>query len=132
MFRSLSSWCAFNEDDDNQPHNKREDDQDGDRDENVRTNGGTVIGFFHLSHPQPWDNSQRMYTVDATHITRPLLQTNTPAAGFYAPNGESGLSFPANQEKEQICGYFKKTREQNPSSGSRAVMPIIQLLTHSN
>ncbi|WP_254837548.1 IS630 family transposase [Natronomonas marina] len=108
---------AFDEDADDQPHNKREkdqDDEDWDRDEDIRTDGGTVIGFFDLSHPQPWDNSQRMYTVDDPHITRPLVKIDTPAAGFYALNGESVLSFPPNQEKEQICECFETIREQNP------------------
>ena len=108
---------AFDEDAADQPHNKRDgdqDDEDWDRDEDIRTDGGTVIGFFDLSHPQPWDNSQRMYTVDDPHITRPLVKIDTPAAGFYALNGESVLSFPPNQEKEQICECFETIREQNP------------------
>ena len=53
------------------PEQKREDDEDEEdweRDEEVQTDGGTVVGFFDLSHPQPWDNSQRMYTVDDPHI----------------------------------------------------------------
>ena len=55
-----------------------------------------------------------MYTVDDQTITRPLLKIDTPAAGFYALTGESVLSFPPNQEKEQICDCFEKIREQNP------------------
>lgn len=109
---------AFDEEALEQPHNKREDDaddEDWDRDENIRTDGGTVVGFFDISHPQPWDNSQRMYTVDEPHIERKLVKIDTPAAGFYALNGESVLSFPPNQEKEKICGCFEKVREQNPA-----------------
>ncbi|RKS75847.1 transposase [Haloarcula quadrata] len=109
---------AFDEEALEQPHNKREDDaddEDWDRDENIRTDGGTVVGFFDISHPQPWDNFQRMYTVDEPHIERKLVKIDTPAAGFYALNGESVLSFPPNQEKEKICGCFEKVREQNPA-----------------
>jgi transposase len=109
---------AFDEDTHDQPHNKRESDEEADDewrvDDDIRTDDGTVLGFFDLSHPQPWDNSQRLYTVDDPHITRPLVKIDTPAAGFYALNGESVLSFPVDQTKEQICACFERIREQNP------------------
>ncbi len=44
------------------------------------------------------------------------MKIDTPAAGFYSLNGESVLSFPPNQEKEQICKFFEKIREQNPGT----------------
>jgi transposase len=44
------------------------------------------------------------------------MKIDTPAAGFYALNGESVLSFPPNQEKERICACFEEIREQNPGS----------------
>ena len=108
---------AFDEEAHDHPHNKREDDDDNedwDTDRDVCTDGGIVVGFFDVSHPQPWDNSQRVYSVDEPTITRPLVKVDTPAAGFYALNGESVLSFPPNQEKEQICACFEEIREQNP------------------
>jgi len=101
---------AFTEDDGDEPHNKQpEDDSDNEWtfDDDVRTDGGTTVGFFDVSHPQPWDNSQRLYTVTEPTITRPLVKIDTPAAGFYALNGESVLQFPPNQEKEQICACFE-------------------------
>lgn len=122
---------AFDEEALEQPHNKREDDTDNDdwsRDEDIRTDGGTVVGFFDISHPQPWDNSQRLYTVDEPHIERKLVKIDTPAAGFYALNGESVLSFPPNQEKENICGCFEKVREQNP--GKRILLVLDNFSSH--
>jgi len=122
---------AFDEDAHDQPHNKREDDdddEDWDTDHDVCTDGGTVVGFFDISHPQPWDNSQRLYTVDDPHITRPLVKIDTPAARFYALNGESVLSFPPNQEKEEICGCFKEIREQNP--GKRILLVLDNFSSH--
>jgi len=131
---------AFDEDAHDGPHNKREDDEDETDedttededawtvDEDVRTDGGTVVGFFDISHPQPWDNSQRMYTVDEPTITRPLVKIDTPAAGFYALNGVSVLSFPPNQEKEQICGCFEEIREQNP--GKRILLVLDNFSSH--
>jgi len=122
---------AFDEDAHDQPHNKREDDdedEDWDTDHDVCTDGGTVVGFFDISHPQPWDNSQRVYSVDEPHITRPLVKIDTPAAGFYALNGESVLSFPPNQEKEKICGCFEQVREQNP--GKRILLVLDNFSSH--
>ena len=113
------------------PHNKREDDDDDEdwsRDEEICTDGGTVVGFFDVSHPQPWDNSQRLYTVDEPHIERPLVKIDTPAAGFYALNGESVLSFPPDQTKEQICACFKRIREQNP--GTRILLVLDNFSSH--
>ena len=122
---------AFDEETFDQPHNKREsddDDEDWERDDDIRTDGGTTVGFFDLSHPQPWDNSQRLYTVDDPHITRPLVKIDTPAAGFYALNGESVLSFPPNQEKEKICACFEEIREQNP--GTRILLVLDNFSSH--
>lgn len=75
--------------DDNQPHNKQEGDEDGgwELDDDICTDGGTVVGFFDASHPQPWDNSRRMWYVDHPHIERPLVRIVEPAVGFYALNG---------------------------------------------
>jgi len=42
------------------------------------------------------------------------VKIDTPAAGFYALNGQSVLQFPPNQEKGQICACFEEIREQNP------------------
>jgi len=117
---------ALDEDAHDQPHNKRQDDDDNedwDTDNDVCTDGGTVVGFLDISHPQPWDNSQRLYSVDKPHITRPLVKIDTPAAGFYALNGESVLSFPPNQEKEEICTCFERIHEQNP--GKRILLVLI-------
>jgi len=56
------------------------------------------------------------------------VKVDTPAAGFYALNGESVLSFPPNQEKEQICACFKERREQNP--GTRILLVLDNFSLH--
>jgi len=122
---------AFDEEAHDHPHNKQEDDdddEDWDTNHDVCTDGGTVVGFFDISHPQPWDNSQRLYTIDEPHIERPLMTIDTPAAGFYALNGESVLSFPPTQEKEKICACFEKVREQNP--GKRILLVLDNFSSH--
>jgi len=106
---------AFNETEADKPHNKRDDDdEEGWVVNDIYPDGGTVIGFFDTSHPQPWDNSQRLYSVDDPHITRPLVRHDEPTVGFYALNGESVVSFP-DQTKERICDCLERIREQNPA-----------------
>jgi transposase len=107
---------AFNETEADKPHNKRDDDdEEGWVVNDIYPDGGTVIGFFDTSHPQPWDNSQRLYSVDDPHITRPLVRHDEPTVGFYALNGESVVSFPEDQTKERICDCLERIREQNPA-----------------
>jgi len=47
---------AFDKEDPAKPHNKRSDDDSGENwvaDDDICTDGGTAIGFFDISHPQP-------------------------------------------------------------------------------
>ncbi|ELY86130.1 IS630 family transposase [Natrialba taiwanensis] len=122
---------AFDEDGPDEPHNKQDDDDAEEGwvvDDDICTDGGTVLGFFDASHPQPWDNSQRLYYVDDPHITRPLVRHDEPTVGFYALNGESVVSFPENQEKEQICTCLEGIREQNP--GKRILLVLDNFSSH--
>jgi len=98
-----------------EPHNKREnDDHEGwVVDDDICTDGGTVVGFFDASHPQPYCNSLRMWYVDDLHHERPLVQIFEPAVGFCALNGQSVVSFPGDQTKEQICECLERIRDQN-------------------
>ena len=109
---------ALNEEDCDEPHNKRADDDDEGWvvDDDIRTDGGTVMGFFDASHPQPWDNSRRLWYVDDPHIERPLVNLHEPAVGFYALDGSSVISFPEDQTKERICECLERVREQNPTT----------------
>ena len=120
---------AFDEDSD-EPYNKHDhDDEEGwVVDDEICTDGETVLGFFDTSHPQPWDNSQRLYYVDDPHITRPMVRHDEPSVGFYALNGESVVSFPESQEKEEICGCLKRVREQNP--GKRILLALNNFSSH--
>ena len=108
---------ALDEADTNEPHNKREGDEEEGWvvDDDICTDGGTVMGFFDASHPQPWDNSHRLWYVDDPHIERPLVNLHEPAVGFYALDGESVVSFPEDQTKERICECLERIREQNPA-----------------
>lgn len=115
---------------DEEAHNKRDgDDEEGwTVDDNIRTDGGTVVGFFDVSHPQPYDNSHRVWYVDNPHIERPLFEINEDAVGFYALNGESVLSFHPNQKKEQICATLERVREKNP--GKRVIIVLDNFSSH--
>mgnify|MGYP000739383016 CR=1 FL=1 len=115
---------------DKKPFNKREVDEDDGWtvDDDIRTDGGTVVGFFDVSHPQPYDNSHRVWYVDNPHIERPLFEIDEDAVGFYALNGESVLCFQPNQEKERICATFEQVREQNP--GKRILLVLDNFSSH--
>jgi len=108
---------ALDEAADEEPHNKREgDDEDGwVVDEDICTDGGTVIGFFDASQPQPYDNSRRVWYVDDPHVERPLVKTDESAVGFYALNGESLVQWTVDETKERICEVLEQVREQNPA-----------------
>jgi transposase len=111
-------------DEDEQPHNKREgEDEEGwVVDDDVCTDGGTVLGFFDASKPQPYDNSRRVWYVDDPHIERPLVKIKESAVGFYALNGESLVTFKETEEKEKICEVLEEIREQNP--GKRILLVL--------
>jgi len=108
---------ALDEDSDDDPHNKREGDEDEGWtvDDDVCTDGGTVVGFLDASQPQPYDNSRRVWYVDDPHVERPLVKTEDSAVGFYALNGESLVRWTEDETKERICRVLEKVREQNPS-----------------
>lgn len=111
-------------DEDAQPHNKRKG-EDGEGwvvDDDVCTDGGTVVGFFDASHPQPYDNSRRVWYVDDPHVEWPLVKTNDSAVGFYALNGESLVTFTEDETKERICEVLEAIREQNP--GKRILLVL--------
>ncbi len=111
-------------DEENHPQNKREGEGDDGWvvDDDVCTDGGTVLGFFDASKPQPYDNSRRVWYVDDLHIERPLVKTDDSAVGFYALNGESVVTFKETEEKERICEVLERTREQNP--GKRILLVL--------
>lgn len=119
------------ESEDAEPHNKREDDEEEgwELDDDICTDGGTVVGFFDASHPQPWDNSRRVWYVDDPHIERPLVRLDEPAVGFYALNGESVITFPEDQTKERICEVLEVVREQNPTG--RILLVLDNLFSHT-
>jgi transposase len=109
---------------DDEPHNKEAgDEEDGwVVDDDVCTDGGTVVGFFDASHPQPYDNSRRVWYVDDPHVERPLVKTEDSAVGFYALNGESLVRWTETEEKEKICSVLETVREQNP--GQRILLVL--------
>ena len=51
---------------DDKPHNKQEGDEEDEWvvDDQICTDGGTVVSFFDASQPQPCENSRRVWYVD--------------------------------------------------------------------
>ena len=74
-----------------------------------------VLGFFDVSWPQPFENSQRMWSYDRTvKIDKPLVTVPWKTLGFYAILGRSTLIFRDRKTKENICAALEAIREQNP------------------
>jgi len=74
-----------------------------------------VLGFFDASWPQPFENSQRMWSYDRTvKINKPLVTVPWKTIGFYALFGQSTLIFRERTTKESICAELEAIREQNP------------------
>jgi len=74
-----------------------------------------VLGFLDASWPQPYENSQRMWSYDRTvEIDKPLVTVPWKMIGFYAILGKSALIFRKRTTKESICTALEAIREQNP------------------
>ncbi len=92
-----------------QPHNKHdeEDDEGWTVDDEVCTDGSTVLRFFDASKLQPCDNSRRVWYVDDPHIERELVKTHDSAVGFYTLNGESLVEFTEDEKKERVYAVLE-------------------------
>ncbi|MDJ1433816.1 IS630 family transposase [Halostagnicola sp. A-GB9-2] len=74
-----------------------------------------VLGFFDACWPQPFENSQRMWSYDRTvEIDKPLVTVPWKTLGFYAILGKRTLIFRKQTTKESICAALEAIREQNP------------------
>jgi len=74
-----------------------------------------VLGFLDVSWPQPFENSQRMWSYDRTvEIDKPMVAVPWKTIGFYALLGNSTLMFRERKTKESICAALEAIREQNP------------------
>lgn len=74
-----------------------------------------VLGFLDASWPQPFENSQRMWSYDRTvEIDKQLITVPWKTIGFYAILGKSALLFRKRTTKESICAALEAIREQNP------------------
>ena len=72
-------------------------------------------GSFDEAWPQPFENSQRMWSFDRTvHIEKPLLTFPWRSIGFYALTGQSVITFKQRLVKETIVEALEEIREQNP------------------
>jgi len=70
---------------------------------------------FDESWPQPFENSQRLWSFDRTvTIEKPLVTFPWRSIGFYALTGRSVITFKKTLVKEMIVEALEEIREQNP------------------
>jgi len=76
-----------------------------------------VLGFFDISWPQPFENSQRMWSYDRTvEIKKPMVAVPWKTLGFYAIIGTSTLIFrerKAKAKRRYLCGIRGDSRAES-------------------
>ena len=72
-------------------------------------------GSFDEAWPQPFENSQRMWSFDRTvSIPKPLVTFPWRSIGFYVLTSKSVITFKKRLVKETIVEALEEIREQNP------------------
>lgn len=72
-------------------------------------------GSFDEAWPQPFENSQRMWSFDRTvTLEKPLVTFPWRSIGFYALTGQSLITFKEDLVKETIVEALEEIREENP------------------
>ena len=70
---------------------------------------------FDEAWPQPFENSQRMWSVDRTvEIAKPLVAVPWRSISFYVLTGQSVITYQKRLVKETIVEALEEIREQNP------------------
>ena len=73
-------------------------------------------GSFDEAWPQPFENSQRMWSFDRTvTIEKPLVTFPWRSIGFYALTGTSVITYKDELVKETIVEALEEIHEQNPT-----------------
>jgi transposase len=91
------------------------DETDDDHPDHPSSSEPVVLGFLDASWPQPFENSQRMWSYDRpVEIDKPMVAVPWKSIGFYALVGESTITFRERLTKESICAALERIREQNP------------------
>jgi transposase len=77
-------------------------------DDDVRADGGFVIGFLDEAWPKPTDNSRRLWAFDKPELQKvtPMSNFDDAVFGFYALIGESVVSCQPDVSKESVGEFF--------------------------
>ena len=84
------------------------DDEDED---NVVTDGGTVVGFLDEVWPQTTDNSQRVWAFGTPRFAKRMPSFDDAVLGFYAVVGESAITCKSNVNQTFLAEFFEVIRE---------------------
>ena len=77
---------------------------------------------FDESWPQPFENSQRMWSFDRTvRIEKPLVTFPWRSIGFYPLTGQIAITFNKELVKERNVEALEEIRDQNPAGRIRSV-----------
>ena len=88
---------------------------------------------FDEAWPQPFENSQRMWSFDRTvQIEKPLVTVPWRSIGFYALTGQSVITYKERLVKETIVEALEEIREQNPQGGFCSWQITTALITRNS
>jgi len=76
-----------------------------------------LLGFLDECSPQTDSNTQRVWSFGKPKIRKNTTRYKANTFGFYAPAGESLISFKENSRKENVCKFLEEIRGKN-SEGS--------------
>jgi len=85
-----------------------------------------LFGFMDECRPQTDSNTQRVWSFGKPEIKKNTTRYKANTFGFYAPTGESLISFKENSRKESVCEFLEEVREKNSeevSSRSWTTLP---------
>ena len=91
------------------------DDEDEHEENDVMTDGGTVVGFLDEAWPQPTDNSQRVWAFGTPRLAKQLPSFDDAILGFYAVIGTSAVACKPDVSQSSLAEFFAQIREQNPT-----------------
>ena len=94
---------------------ERADDEDEYEENDVATDGGTVVGFLDEAWPQPTANSQRVWAFGTPRLAKQLPSFDDAVLGFYAVIGTSAVACKPDVSQSSLAEFFAQIREQNPT-----------------
>jgi len=87
-----------------------------------------LLGFMDECRPQTDSNTQRVWSFGKPEIRKNTTRYKANTFGFYAPAGESLISFKENSRKESVCEFLEEIKGKN--SEGRILLILDNFASH--